>query len=179
MNAIIQTFLLAMTPVGELRVAIPTGIYIHYLTWQTAYIISVIGNLVPVVFLLLFLEPVSIFLSKHFKIFKKFFDWLFERTRKKSASKIKKYGYPTLVLFVAIPLPLTGAWTGSAIAFLFNIPFKIALPLISLGVLISGLLVVFVGYAWAYLGWPIALVVTGIIYLVYQSANKHKKKCLI
>ena len=120
MNPIIQTFLLAMTPIGELRAAIPAGIYIHYLSPYTAYIIAVIGNLIPVIFLLLFLEPVSKWLSLKFKIFQRFFDWLFKRTRKKASSKIKKYGYPALVLFVAVPLPITGAWTGSAIAFLFK-----------------------------------------------------------
>ena len=173
MNSIIQTFLLAMTPIGELRAAIPAGIFIHYLNWQTAYIVSVIGNLVPVVFLLLFLVPVSAFLSKHFKIFKRFFDWLFERTRRKATSKVKKYGYPALVLFVAIPLPITGAWTGSVVAFLFKIPFRVAFPLIALGVLIAGLLVVSFGYAWTYLDWPIILGILGVIYLVHKSTKNH------
>jgi len=175
MNSIIQIFLLAMTPIGELRLAIPTGIYIHYLNWQTAYIVSVIGNLIPVVFLLLFLEPVSKFLSKHFRVFKRFFDWLFIRTRKKSASKIKKYGYPALVLFVTIPLPMTGAWTGSVVAFLFGIPFKTAFPLIALGVLISGLIVVSVGHIFLIFGWPIVLGILFIIYLVYKSVKKRKE----
>lgn len=175
MQGIIQTFLSAMTPIGELRLAIPTGIYIHYLNWQTAYIVSVIGNLVPVVFLLLFLEPVSVFLSKHFKIFQGFFDWLFERTRRKATDRIKKYGYPALVLFVAIPLPITGAWTGSVIAFLFKIPFKTAFPLITLGVLIAGILVVTFGYAWTFLGWPIILSIIGILYLIYKSAKRRKQ----
>jgi len=176
MNDIIQTLLLAMTPIGELRVSIPVAIYNLNLSWQIAYIVSVIGNLIPVVFLLLFLEPVSKYLSQKFKFFQRFFDWLFTRTRKKANTKIRKYGYPALVLFVAIPLPITGAWTGSVIAFLFNIPFKIAFPLIGLGVLIAGLIVVFAGHIFTILGWPIMLSILFIIYLTYKLTRDRKNK---
>lgn len=138
MMAEIQTFLLAMTPVGELRIALPTALTIYHLDWQWAYLISVIGNLVPVVFFLLFLEPLSKWLSKNFRIFQRFFAWLFERTRKKYNSRMEKYGYPALVIFVAIPLPITGGWTGALIAFLFGISFKKAFPLIALGIMIAG-----------------------------------------
>lgn len=142
MNEIIQTFLLAMTPLGELRAAIPVALGVFHLNWVVTYFISVIGNLIPVIFLLLFLEPVSKLLCKNFKVFQRFFTWLFERTRRRADSKIKKYGYPALIAFVAIPLPITGAWTGSLIAFLFNIPLKKAFPLITAGVAIAGLIVV-------------------------------------
>jgi len=141
MSAEIITFLLAMTPVGELRLSIPVALSTYHLSWPIAYIISVLGNLVPVLFFLMFLNPVSKWLSSHFKIFDKFFSWLFARTRRKHGDKIKKYGYPGLVLVVAIPLPITGAWTGTLVAFLFGIEFKKALPLIATGVLIAGAIV--------------------------------------
>ena len=141
MQEILKTFLLAMTPIGEIRVALPVAIAVYHINWVLAYFISVIGNLVPIVFLLLFLGPVSKWLSAKSVLFKKFFDWLFERTRRKNTKQIEKYGYLALVAFVAIPLPLTGAWTGAVIAFLFGIPFKKALPLITLGVAIAGLIV--------------------------------------
>lgn len=134
----IQTSLLAMTPVGELRLSIPVALSVFRLHWLTAYFVSVIGNLIPVFFLLLFLEPASNFLSEHFVSFKKFFSWLFARTRRKYNKRMKRYGYPALILFVATPLPVTGGWTGALIAFLFGIPFKKSFPLISLGVLIAG-----------------------------------------
>ena len=137
----VKTFLLAMTPVGELRVALPMGIIIYDLNWKLALLVSVLGNLVPVVFLLLFLGPIFKWLSNNFSIFNKFFNWLFERTRKKTGSKIEKYGNIALISFVAIPLPLTGAWTGAIAAFLFGIKFKKAFPLIALGVLIAGIIV--------------------------------------
>lgn len=141
MLEIFKTFLLAMMPIGELRVALPVALVVYNLNWFWAYFISVIGNTIPAIFLLLFLGPVSQWLSKELGSFNKFFNWLFERTRRKSTSRMEKYGPIALVTFVAIPLPFTGAWTGAIVAFLFDIPFKKAFPLIVLGILISGAIV--------------------------------------
>ncbi|MDP2909905.1 MAG: small multi-drug export protein [bacterium] len=141
MDGIIQTFLLAMLPIGELRVSLPISIAVYNLDWKLAFLISILGNLVPVLLLLLFLGPVSTFLSNNCVVFKTFFDWLFERTRKKTDSQLLKYGSIALVFFVAIPLPLTGAWTGAIAAFLFGFSFRKAFPLISLGVVIAGVIV--------------------------------------
>ena len=141
MIGVIETFFLAMTPVGELRVSLPVALMAYNMNWPAAFLVSVIGNLVPILFLLLFLGPLSDWLSLRFKTCNRFFSWLFERTRKKSSSRIEKYGSIALVSFVAIPLPFTGAWTGAVAAFLFNIPFKKAFPLITLGVVIAGAIV--------------------------------------
>jgi len=141
MAEIIKTFLLAMTPVGELRVALPVAVAIHNLDWRLAFLVSVLGNLIPIVFLLLLLGPVSKWLSSSFLIFNKFFDWLFKKTRKKTGRGMEKYGDIALISFVAVPLPLTGAWTGAIAAFLFGVSFKKAFLLITLGVLISGIIV--------------------------------------
>lgn len=138
MTEIIKTFFLAMTPIGELRIALPVALTIYNMNWLLAFFVSVVGNLVPVIFLLLFLGLVSKWFSDNFKFCNKFFNWLFERTRKKSNSRMEKYGAIALISFVAIPLPFTGAWTGAIIAFLFDIPFKKAFPLIALGVVIAG-----------------------------------------
>lgn len=137
----LATVLIAMLPIAELRGAIPVALGVYDLSIPASYLLSVIGNLIPVVFLLLWLEPVSSFLMKRVKVFDKFFNWFFERTRRKFTKKYEKWGYFALVLFVAIPLPITGAWTGSIAAFLFGIPFKKALPLIICGVLIAGVVV--------------------------------------
>ena len=149
----IKTFLLAMTPIGELRVALPIALTLYNMNWAWAFFISVLGNLVPIVFLLLFLEPVSKWLSDNFKFFQRFFTWLFERTRRKSSFRLEKYGPIALISFVAIPLPLTGAWTGTIVAFLFGIPFKKAFSLISLGVVIAGAIV-------------LALIQLGLLWLI-------------
>lgn len=175
----IQTFLLAMTPIGELRASLPLALTTFQLNWGSAFLISVVGNLVPVFFILLFLEPVSNWFSKKSGLFKRFFSWFFERTSKKYNSQMGKYGYPALVLFVAIPLPLTGAWTGSLIAFLFKIPFKIAFPLISLGVIIAGVIVLALSLAGIaiekYFGWQILvgiLLIIGFIWLILKRIKK-------
>ncbi len=143
MLEILYTFILAMTPVGELRLSIPIGITVYGLNPTLVYVVSVLGNLVPVLFFLLFLEKLSSFLSKKSRFFKWFFSWLFERTRRKYDSKVKKFGYGVLFFFVSIPLPITGGWTGTLIAFLFGIPFKVAFLLISLGVMTAGIIVTF------------------------------------
>lgn len=130
-----------MTPIGELRLAIPLALGKLGLSVPEAYLVAVIGNLIPVIFLLLFLERVSLFLIRRSRFFERFFSWLFSRTRKRFEGKYHAYGYLALVLFVAVPLPVTGAWTGSAAAYLLGIPFWKALGLIAAGVLIAGLLV--------------------------------------
>ncbi|PIZ80392.1 MAG: ligand-binding protein SH3, partial [Parcubacteria group bacterium CG_4_10_14_0_2_um_filter_41_6] len=76
MHPYLQTITLAATPVGELRLAIPFALAKLDLTIGQAYVLSVIGNLIPVVFWLLFLEVISKFLIKHSEFFRKFFDWL-------------------------------------------------------------------------------------------------------
>jgi len=137
----IVTFFTAMTPIGELRASIPLALGTYGMNIFESYIISVAGNLVPAVAILWILEPVSKFLMNRFKIFNRFFTWLFNRTRRKHAKKFEKYSGYALVGFVGIPLPVTGAWTGALIAFVFGIPPKKALLHIFIGVLAAGIIV--------------------------------------
>lgn len=141
MIAELKIFLIAMSPIVELRGSIPVALGVEQLSIWSAYFFSVIGNLVPVVFLLWLLKSVSKYLSKNFRFFNRFFTWLFERTRKKHGAKFKRWEEFALVILVAIPLPFTGAWTGSLCAFVFDIPFKKAFPLITAGVVIAGIIV--------------------------------------
>lgn len=137
----VTTFLLALTPIGELRAAIPYALGTGSLGIGAAYLTAVIGNMVPVFFLLWGLGWLSRGLMDNSATFKKFFDWWFSRVHGKARDKVARYGAWALVLFVAIPLPVTGAWTGSVAAFLFDIPKKKALPAIFLGVCIAGVVV--------------------------------------
>ncbi|MCD4670034.1 MAG: small multi-drug export protein [Actinomycetia bacterium] len=137
----IWTFLTAMTPVGELRASIPIALGTYGMGIIETYIISVLGNLVPVIAILWILEPVSKFLMKKFNWANRFFTWLFDRTRKKHSAKFEKYQGFALISFVGIPLPVTGGWTGSLIAYVFGIPPKKALGQIVIGVLIAGIIV--------------------------------------
>lgn len=142
----LATFLIAMIPIAELRVSIPIALGAYKLSIISAYFYSVAGNIVPVFFILYFIDPVSKFLMKHFLIFNKFFTWLFNHTRVKFQGKYAKYGAIALVIFVAVPLPMTGAWTGALASFLFQIPRKIGTLLVCLGVMIAGLIVTLAYY---------------------------------
>jgi uncharacterized membrane protein len=141
MQEVLKTFLLAMLPIGELRAAIPLGISHYGLGVIQTYFIAVIGNMLPLLAIAFLLEPVSNWLMKHSKFFRWFFNWLFEHTRKKHSKKFEVFEEVALVTFVAIPLPMTGGWSGALAAFVFGIPPKKALPLIALGVAIAGLIV--------------------------------------
>ncbi len=132
--------LIAMLPVAELRLAIPIAIYGFELDWFTAFYLSVVGNMIPVIPLLLFLEPVSNFLRR-WRIWDIFFTWLFERTHRRHNANFEKYGSIGLAIFVGIPLPVTGAWTGCAAAFVFGFKFKNAFLAILSGVIIAGAVV--------------------------------------
>ncbi len=136
----LATTLIAMLPIAELRGAIPAGLAMD-LSWQRAAVYAVVGNMIPVVLIVFFIEPVSNFLRQHVPVFDRFFNWLFERTREKFYGKHERWGDLALVVFVAIPLPVTGAWTGSLASWLFGIPPKKALPLILIGVIIAAIIV--------------------------------------
>ena len=132
-------FLVAMLPIAELRGAIPLGIY-WGLSPILVFIIAIIGNMVPVPLILLFLEGIEKYLRKSEKMARAL-DWIFERTYKKADEKVRRWEYLALILFVAIPLPGTGAWTGSLIAYLFKFDIKKSILSIFIGVLIAGLIV--------------------------------------
>ena len=135
------TVIIAMLPVSKLRGAIPMAIGVYHLPPATAYFLSIIGNIIPVIFILWLIEPVSKFLMKRIKLCRRFFTWLFERTRANHNHKFEKWGSLALITFVAIPLPMTGGWSGALAAFVFGVPFKKALPLIFLGIMIAGVIV--------------------------------------
>ena len=132
--------LISALPIAELRGAIPIALTIYKMPVFWAYIFAVLGNIVPAIFLLLFLKPFSEYL-RQWNCFDIFFEWFFKRTRLNTEKKFEKYGALFLLFFVAIPLPITGAWTGSVAAFVFGIRFWYAFPAILGGVLIAGVIV--------------------------------------
>lgn len=130
-----------MAPVGEMRAAIPLGLGIYKLPPWEAYFWAVSGNIVSAALVVYIIAPAAKFLMAHSELLNRFLSCIFERTRKKHNGTYEKWGDLALVIFVAIPLPMTGAWTAAIVAFLFGIPFWRALFLISIGVAIGGLLV--------------------------------------
>jgi uncharacterized membrane protein len=133
------TVLIAALPIFELRGAIPYAILAGDLRWQEAYIFAVIGNFLPVIPILMLLERVSNWLMRY-PVWNRFFTWLFARTRRRG-KMIERFEALGLAMFVAIPLPITGAWTGCVAAFLFKIPLRIAVPMIICGILTAGVIV--------------------------------------
>jgi len=125
-------------PISELRGAIPLGLSLG-MSLTRAFWLSVLGNCIIVAPALFFFEPVTGFLRK-FKVWSRFFDWVFERTKKNSDS-IQKYEALGLAIFVAIPLPMTGAWSGVIAASLFKIRFRYAFISIIIGIICAGLIV--------------------------------------
>ncbi len=144
-NNLIKIAFLSTLPVTELRGAIPIAISYYHLPVLPSYLFAVLGNLIPAIFLLIYLKPFSEFLRR-WHVFDLFFSWLFQRTRKHE-KRYEKYGALFLLFFVAIPFPGTGVWTGSVAAFLFGIRFWYAFPMMVGGVIIAGLIV-----TWANLG---------------------------
>ena len=139
----LMVIFIAAMPLTELRGAIPIGISIGMHPFH-ATILGIIGSLIPVPLLLIFIRPVFMYF-RQLGYFKKTLDKIVQRTLRKS-SKIKKYSAVGLVVFVALPLPTTGVWSGCLAAILFNIPFKYAFPAISLGTILSGLIIFLISY---------------------------------
>ena len=131
----IMTMAIAAVPVVELRGAIPAGAAAGLNPWL-ACIAAVIGNLLPVPFIILLVRRVFDWLRKH-PFFAPKIDAL-ERTAHLKGRLVRKYRLLGLTLFVAIPLPGTGAWTGALVAAFLDIRLRHALPAIALGVLVAG-----------------------------------------
>lgn len=135
------TFFLGMCPIIEIRGAIPVGVGLG-LTYFESFVVGFIGNIIPIYFIVKHIGVIFKVLGK-IKIFKKIIDWASDRATKKieESERLQNYTALGLFLFVAIPLPGTGAWVGSLIANFLHVPLKKAwLPLV-LGVLVAGIIV--------------------------------------
>ncbi|MBI5207078.1 MAG: small multi-drug export protein [Candidatus Firestonebacteria bacterium] len=137
MNELITVFLAAF-PLSELRGSIPYALAMN-MSLSKAVVLSLIGNFIPVIPCLLLLDPISNFLRKY-KLWDDFFIWLFERTRRHSDA-VEKYEAIGLAIFVGIPLPLTGAWSGCVAAYIFGIKFWRSLIAITAGIIIAAIIV--------------------------------------
>lgn len=139
MFKIISTLFISMVPVIELRGAIPIAVAQGMDPWQ-AMVISIIGNMIPTPFIILFIRKI-------FKWMRTKSEWLdgivtkLENRADSKADRVRKYEKLGLYLFVAIPAPGTGAWTGALIAAMLDLRMRSALPMIFLGVCTAGLIV--------------------------------------
>ena len=137
----LATFLIAAIPVTELRASIPIAIVGYGLSPFWAWFWSVLGNTAMGALVIVIVEPISRYLTKRVKFLNNLWKCYTSKIHKNNAKKFKKWGALALVTFVAIPLPVTGAFTGAVAASIFQVPFKKAVPLLFLGCVIAGVIV--------------------------------------
>ena len=135
----LATLIISMIPVIELRGAIPIGVSLG-LSHAEAMGISIIGNMLPVPFIILFIRPIFRWMTRKSGKLARLAEKL-ETKAEGKWDKIHRYQFFALTIFVAIPLPGTGAWSGALIAAVMNMRLRNALPSILLGVLFAGILV--------------------------------------
>ncbi len=138
----VYVFFLSMTPVGEVRLSIPMGIFYYHLSPMTSYLVSVVGNVLIAILLLYILQWVEAQLRRVAfidRIYTKYVDALRERVR----DRLNRWGYIALLLFVGVPLPGSGVYTGALISYLFNMDKLRSMIYISLGAIMASTVVVY------------------------------------
>ncbi len=135
----IWTMLVSMVPVIELRGGIPFGVAAGLPIWA-AYVAAVIGNLIPVPFIIIYIRRIFQWLRRRIPKLNHLVDRLEQKAHLKG-EKVTRYKYLGLIILVAIPLPGTGAWTGALVAAFLDMPLRKAVPAILVGVLIAGVAV--------------------------------------
>ena len=141
---ILLTLLWAMVPVVELRGAIPIGVGSGLPLWLSI-VVSVIGNMIPVPFIILFIRQIFKWMRRLSKTFARVVDKM-EQKAEKHKDKVIKYGFWGLFILVAIPLPGTGAWTGALVAAMMDLRLKSAIPAIFFGVVGAAIIVSIITY---------------------------------
>lgn len=177
----LTVFLTSMVPILELRAAIMFGPE-HNMPWLVTYVVAVIGNILPVPFIILFIRKIFDLMRKN-AFLGKIVDKMEEKADK-NKDKVLKYATWGLYLFVAIPLPGTGAWTGSLVAAMLDMRFKKAFPTIFAGVATAGVIMTAFYYGLSKMFpwmtfWHVILVVLGVVALILGITwliGKFKKK---
>ncbi len=159
---------IAMLPVSELRGAIPLGIWHFKVAWYITVPVAILGNLIPVFPILYFLEFIKRIMSK-WNFTRRIIYFFYHRAEKKDRL-IKKYGFIGLVLFVAIPFPTTGAWTGSLIAHILGLPPIRSFFAVSIGVIFAAVIVTTLSL----LGW-IGAFIGGVLLLSFTIISIIRK----
>ncbi len=175
-NPYFIVFLISSIPIVELRGAIPIGILMLKLNWFPVILLSIAGNMMPVFFILYVFK----ILEKIFRkvpVFNKLIDIVFKITMKKSES-IEKYEELGLMFFVGIPLPVTGAWTGSLISYILRLSYIKSIIFIFLGVVVASIIVsaiTFYGIKGLIIAISLFVLITLTMGLVEYFVEKKKK----
>lgn len=134
-------FLLSMIPITELRASIPVGVIRFGMDPFAVFFYAVLGNTLLGALVFLIAEPITRMIIQKVDFLHRLWQRYIDRIHKKNKNKFEKWGAIILVIFVAIPLPMTGAFSGAVAATIFEIPFKKAVPLLMLGCAIAGVIV--------------------------------------
>ncbi len=137
----LATAVLAALPVTELRASIPMALTVFHLPAWSAFLFSLLGNAVPIPLVCWLFTPLRELLERRSVFVKKWMDRFVHRKKEKFKANYERYGALALVLFVAIPLPMTGIWTGALLAVLFHMDPKRSVAALFLGLLLAGLIV--------------------------------------
>ena len=171
-------FFVSMVPIVELRGAIPIaeGLGLNIFLY---YPIAIIGNMLPVPIIYLFARKVLEW-GKDKKVIGKFFTWCLEKGEK-GGEKLKKSAgnngiFWALLIFVGIPLPGTGAWTGTLAASFLNLDFKTSVTAVALGVLLAGIIMSLGSKIVAILGWPGVIAIIAVLLVIIVASVIIKKR---
>ena len=130
-----------MTPIGELRAAIPLGLVHYGMSWPVTLLLGVVGNLIPIPFILIALRTVGDRLERRDDLIGRTLRWRTERIQRTWGQRVARYGFWGVMFIVAIPLPLTGAWTGVLAVWALRVDARVGLLAIAAGVVIAGIIV--------------------------------------
>ena len=133
----LATTIIAMTPFVEIRASIPIALGVYKMSLLSALFFSILGDMIPALLILLFVGKASSFLRQHSRHMEKFFSWWFVNVEKKFSKDMARYGLMALFIFVAVPMPGTGSWSGAAAAVLFGLPIFPSLVSILGGVIVT------------------------------------------
>lgn len=138
------TSLVAMVPIVELRGGIPFGVSLGLTHWE-AFLAAVAGNILPLPFIVVYIRRILQWMRRHFPVLDRLVDWIETKAHLKG-HKVSRFKYFGLMIFVSIPLPGTGGWTGALAAAFLDMPLRKAMPVLALGVLLAGFLVTGITY---------------------------------
>ncbi len=134
-------FFTSMTPIGELRASVPLGLLTYDISWQVVFVLAVLGNLAPVPLVLALLRTVGTRVQRWENPIGRLLRWRTAQVQRVWERRVERYGFWSIVLIVAIPLPFTGAWTGTLAVWALDVRTRAGLTAIALGVLIAGVIV--------------------------------------
>jgi len=141
LNHLIQVILLSMMPIYELRGAIPLGVLVYHMNPFLVVIVSIISNMIPAIAIIMLFDALLPWVKERFSSIGRFVE-RFSQTRKaKNRKRMERYGLLAIIAFVAVPLPLTGAWTGSLLTVIFEMPKFKSILAVAVGVIIAGTIV--------------------------------------